>query len=198
MPWPQEGDQLFKAGEDWWLSAYIQAWNKDFHAYAEGYKKAADIVVEAVTAADQEHRSTRDYVVYPVVFLYRHYVELRLKEIILVGNRLYDLNQGLPKHHKIDDLWKHARGILNRTSSNQDLDIAENCINEFATIDRDSGSFRYPVNREGKPSIQEDHLVISLRHLREVMGRLGSFLDCSSNYLVILYDQKRDIEEYYF
>ena len=81
LPWPQKGDQLFNPSEDWWLSAYIQPWNKNFHAYAMGYKMAGDIISDVVTGADRGHESTRDYVVYPVVFLYRHYIELRLKEI---------------------------------------------------------------------------------------------------------------------
>src|SRR5437867_84859 len=118
FPWPEKGDQLFTSGEDWWLSSYIESWNKDFHAYAEGYKQAADIITAEVTGTEEKFlKSTRDYVVYPVVFLYRHYVELRLKEIILIGRKLYDMSQGLPKHHKIEELWKHARGILSHTSS---------------------------------------------------------------------------------
>lgn len=197
FPWPEKGDQLFQSGEDWQLSSYIEPWNKDFHAYAEGYKLAADIVADEVTATDIEHRTTRDYVAYPVIYMYRHYIELRLKEIILVGNRLYGMPQGLPKHHKIKELWTHARGILNNISSKDDLDVAGDCINEFSTMDPDSESFRYPITRDGKPSIQQDRVVISLRHLREVMTRLGSFLDSSSDYLGILYNEKKSLEDNY-
>ena len=107
------------------------------------------------------------------------------------------MSQGLPKHHKIEELWKHARGILSHTSSKNDLDVAEGCIIEFAKMDPTSESFRYPINREGKRSIEQDRLVISLRHLQEVMGRLGSFLDSSSEYMVILYDEKREFEDEY-
>ena len=196
LPWPQKGDQLFQAGDDWWLSSYIQPWNKDFHAYASGYRQAADIVVEHVTASDIEHRSTRDYVVFPVVFLYRHYAELRLKEIIMVGNRLYGIPQGLPQHHRIDELWRQARSILSETSSRDDLDNVERCIAEFSQMDPGSDSFRYPITRDGKLSISQDHLVISLRNLRDVMTRLGSFLDASSDHLIILYEEQKSVEGY--
>jgi len=195
--WPQKGDQLFNPGEDWWLSAYIQPWNKDFHAYATGYKQAADIVSDAAIGDAHGHKSTRDYVIYPVVFLYRHYIELRLKEIILLGTRLYDRKEGLPKHHRIDELWKHARSIIKEESNTGALDEADACITEFSKMDHDSESFRYPITKEGKRSIQSDHLVISIRNLREVMDRLGSFLDSVSDYLYILIDQKTEFEDNY-
>lgn len=196
FPWPQKGDQLFNPGEDWWLSAYIQPWNKDFSAYAEGYKKAADIVTDHVTTTSEGDRSVRDYVVFPVAFLYRHYIELRLKEILLVGGRLYDLKERLPKHHRIDELWKHARSIVKETSASEDLDVMDACISEFAKMDQNSQSFRYPVDRDGNQSIKPDQLVISLPHLRDVMERLGSFLDTAADYLHILYQQKCEMDSY--
>ncbi len=197
FPWPQKGDQLFKADTDWWLNAGIDNWNQDFHAYAEGYKRAADIVVEHVTANPRGGRDPIDYLVFPIVFLYRQYIELRLKEIILIGNRLEDREQGFPKHHRIDELWKHARPILERYSAKKDdLDIVEACIAELAKIDPDSDTFRYPVDRQGKKSIEAEQLLINLRHLQKVMERLGSFLSSSSEYLFIQFQQKQEIEDY--
>ena len=197
LPWPQKGDQLFKAGEDWWLNSHIQPWNKGFHAYATGYKQATDIIVQEVTATVTEYRGTRDYVIYPVIFLYRHYTELRLKEIILVGNKLYGTSEDLPIHHRIQDLWKRARPILEHASSKEDLDSVESCLSELSQMDPNSESFRYPITPDGSPSIDNDNLAISLRHLREVMNKLVTFLDCGSDYLHILYDQQSEFEDYY-
>jgi hypothetical protein len=131
------------------------------------------------------------------LYLYRHYIKLRLKEIILIGSRLYDRNEGLPKHHRIDELWKHARAVIKESSNTGGLDVADACITEFSKMDYDSESFRYPITKEGKHSIQSDHLVISIRNLREVMDRPGSFLDSASDYLYILHDQKTEFEDNY-
>ena len=199
FPWPQKGDQLFKADDnDWWLNAAIDHWNKDLHAYAEGYKQAGDIIVEYLKANQQGVRAPLDYVIFPVVFLYRQYIELRLKEIILIGNKLNNDNQVGPKHHRINELWKHARAILERDSAKKgDLDIVAGCIGELAQIDPLSTAFRYPTDKEGNKSITPEQLLINVRHLQEVMTRLASFLDGCSEYLFIQLQQMMEIEDYY-
>lgn len=198
FPWPQKGDQLFKADNDWWLNAAVDHWNKDFHSYAEGYKQAADIIIEYVKANPRGSRAPLDYLIFPVVFLYRQYIELRLKEIILIGNKLNHNNQGVPTHHRIDELWNQARAILERDSAKKgDLDIVGNCIGEIAKIDPLSTAFRYPTDKEGNKSITAEQLLINVRHLQEIMARLASFLDASSEYLLIQWQQLMEIEDYY-
>ena len=191
FPWPQKGDQLFKADDnDWWLNATIDHWNKDVDSYAEGYKRAADIIIEHVKTIHSENRIPLDYLVFPVVFLYRHYIELRLKEIILLGRKLDGSRAGPPKHHRIDELWKLARAIVESDSAEkEDLSIVEACIGEFAHIDPSSESFRYPRDKAGKTSISSEQLHINVRHLQETAARLASFLDGCTEYLYIQWQQ---------
>ncbi len=45
----------------------------------EGYRRGARLLVEHV----DEHARDQDFLVYPIMFLYRHHIELALKNIIL-------------------------------------------------------------------------------------------------------------------
>jgi hypothetical protein len=84
MPWPRKGDILFDAGSDWWHNACV-GWSRDqWMGYAEGYKLAADLLVQHVV----DTRSKQDFLVYPIVFLYRQALEVALKHLLLQGFQL--------------------------------------------------------------------------------------------------------------
>ena len=87
MPWPVKGDKLFLKGGDWQHSACLGWAPNKWDAYAVGYKDAADIVVEKATTTGRG----LDTLVYPIAFLYRHYLELRLKELTTQCQQLLDL-----------------------------------------------------------------------------------------------------------
>jgi hypothetical protein len=54
--------------------------------YVSGYKEAGDSFVNLVA----DRKGTADTLFFPVVFLYRHYIELGLKSLLHDGNRLLD------------------------------------------------------------------------------------------------------------
>ena len=81
----KNGEPLFKAyssREDphrWKYNAWFwPTWD----VYAIGYKEAAYLVVNSPTFT-----SSIDIYVYPVMFLYRQYIELQMKEIIDKGKK---------------------------------------------------------------------------------------------------------------
>jgi hypothetical protein len=78
IPWPQKYDKLFKGDADWWHNACLNFSLDMGIGYVYGYKKAADILVEYI----KDTKTNQDYLVYPIVFLYRHHLELIIKEII--------------------------------------------------------------------------------------------------------------------
>ncbi|HHS8916416.1 TPA: hypothetical protein ACTVMT_005267, partial [Escherichia coli] len=47
-------------------------------AYTEGYRRAADILINHIDESGRD----QDFLVYPVLFLYRHHLELLIKQII--------------------------------------------------------------------------------------------------------------------
>ena len=178
FPWPQAGDVLFKSDDDWWMNACLNYSMNKWDAYALGYKSAADIIVGHVAGTHRE----MDLVVYPVAFLYRHYLELRLKQLIITGSELLNLPRDWPKIHSIDRLWELCRQILEQVwpgSETDALNAVNACINEFAAIDPLSMGFRYPETNTGENSIPEiKH--INLRNLQDVMNRVSGLLECAS------------------
>ena len=83
LPWPKKGDKLFLNNPDaWWISAFASSQSSAI--YSTGYKRAADILALHVQADDREV----NFLVFPIIFMYRQYLELQLKEIIRDGQCL--------------------------------------------------------------------------------------------------------------
>ena len=183
IPWPKKGDKPFMVeGDDWYNRACLNDLGVDlsWYLYPDGYKHAADLLVEHLMSTNLNKRQI-DSLVYPIVFLYRQYIELILKRLIRDGNKLLNISEKLPQGHKINNLWKNCRVILEKVWSNEsgeELDVIEACIKQFSVKDPTSTAFRYPTDLEGNPSLPK--MQINLRNLLEVMRRLSSFLESCS------------------
>ena len=47
-PWPRKGDVLFVDGGDWLQNACVGWSGDEWHGYAEGYRRAAELLVQHV------------------------------------------------------------------------------------------------------------------------------------------------------
>lgn len=188
----QEKDQLFKAESDWYHNAMLNVWSNNLSVYADGYKKAADALVEHI----KNNRHEIDFLVFPVVFLYRQYIELRLKDLIINGSELLDIFTKLPTHHKIGKLWQRCKPLLKKIykdSPFKDLNEIENYIEQFAETDPLATAFRYPTDKEGNPSLP--HLShINLRHLFDIIQKISTLLDGAGMGIDAELDMKREVE----
>src|SRR5208282_6491263 len=111
-PPPRKGEILFREDRDLWPANAIvgQApWRGDYDPpCADGYRMAARRLAEDV-CADERRGSNGHYLVYPIVFLYRHYVELVLKQLLVMIADLAEeaLDHKCSKdleHHRLDQL----------------------------------------------------------------------------------------------
>lgn len=177
FPWPRRGDKLFTSeGSDWWNKACLTHFSDGWWIYAAGYKLGADLLVQYVT----ETHKNQDRLIYPIVFLYRQYLELRLKELIKNGSTIIEESSDIPMHHDIFRLWVTCRKIFENIwpdGDTDDLDSVEECIREFNKIDPSSTAFRYPVDKHGLPALPETVTHINIRNIGQVMQRLNSLLD---------------------
>jgi hypothetical protein len=177
LRWPKRSDKPFVVGDDPFDNANIA--NDGFTRLAlmmEGYKSAADLMVEA--AADGQPK--RQILVFPILFNYRHFIELSLK---------YQLAQFGPavgiepnwNSHDLAKLWVAFLEMIERygTEDRDDVDpIVESIILEFAKIDPASYSYRYPVDRQGNP-VPVAYSDLHLATLADVMqGVAGYFAGC--------------------
>jgi len=176
-PWPSYGDSLFEGDNLGQTNAMLGYGLDTLDLYAEGYKRGADQLVENALAG----RGTLDFVVYPVVYLYRHYLELKLKVIIRDGLVLLDQPPSFPKHHNLLILWLQTRRLMQKIFDEEDrvaTDAVEKCIRELDKVDPDAQKFRYPVDRNGVPTGPAVK-TIGFVNLRKVMERIDAYLDAA-------------------
>lgn len=198
LPWPQDDDDPPALGDDWQNNACLNFIGGDsqWFAYAQGYKTAADVCVEYVMNTHRDH----DVLVYPIVFNYRQYVELSLKSIIVDARRLLDEPGSAPLTHNLLTLWNTARPLLLGAEPKGEQTVIANvdaCLKRFDQLDPTSQSFRYPVDGDGQTTLPGDLYHVNLRQLREVVDRLGGFLDSADMMLSAYLDFKAEIEAEY-
>ncbi|MGL4602787.1 MAG: hypothetical protein ACRCU9_01470 [Iodobacter sp.] len=171
---PSSEDHLFMVQNDWWNNACLNFCHDGLGLYAAGYKEAADLLVNSV----EERRAGQDTLVYPVLFLYRQYLELALKDLIRMAMQLTDIEGDFPKHHKINHLWETCHKLL--LSIEPDDSVVElkeigRLICDFSKVDPTSMAFRYPEDKDGNPSLPGiTH--INLRNVREVIAKISVIL----------------------
>jgi hypothetical protein len=185
IPWPMPKDKLFKEDSDWRHTARLNLGGKGWESYSTGYKEAADSLARRFIRKWQGN----DILTYPMVFLYRHYLELRLKQVIILGQELLDepisIQQKILENHWLNELWKPCREILEKLAEEEfwpkdpveELDRVERLVDEFHTNDPDNINFRYPVTKKSKGSQPTlPHLnCVGVRNLYKIMQRLDSF-----------------------
>ena len=176
--WPKPNDVVFQAGQECWENArfdFPPDWRLDF--YAGGYREAADIVVERIA----QTRQSPNLLIYPIVFLYRHSLELRLKHLIGLCHELLHELHDVQCLHRLDVLWDSYRKILERVYpgwKSATLDAVESSIKRLSQIDPQSMSFRYPTAKNGSATLPAVG-PFSVTNLRDVMGRILEFLECT-------------------
>lgn len=172
---PSIEDDLFSTQEDWWNNARINWSPSTWDLYASGFKEAADTLVDKV----EKRELTQDTIVYPTLFLYRQYIELKLKIVIQALRKLQGVGSEFPKGHNIANLWTDAEKLIIKNfpeNSKTALIETGRLIQEFSNVDPKSTAFRYPVDNSGDPSLP-GMTHINLRNVRDVMAKIAMLLN---------------------
>lgn len=177
--------------------------HRSWDTFATGYRRAAEVLSEHVLAYadDVDLLNTMGL---PLIFLWRHYLELRLKDIIVSGSQRYSTHCLVDNWQTIIGMLKHVHGgvsVLRDVSPDasdvykfyklklDDYDKIKRIISEFDYYDKDSETFRYPEIRK-KGLVDATH--IDLKNLSGAMPKLADLLDEISQYLSIHYDLERE------
>ena len=85
--WPKKGDRLLRRSEDWSRGVEFSKHSISRHSILwDGYMSAGAGLIELCTQDGYEHE--RHFVIYPILFNYRHGLELAMKWIIGVCSDL--------------------------------------------------------------------------------------------------------------
>ena len=185
---PRKGDVLFRGDlPDWHNNACLSGTGQgDPVAYVEGYRRGAEILVHFVN----DHGRDQDFLVYPILFLYRHHLELAMKRIIRRLPRL--LNRELTSHevgelrkHSLNGLWQALKPMVSSiykavewpAARSEDIAGADDYICQLSEIDPDSESFRYPFGKSGKANMPDGLIRLNIRHFAVTISRLVQYID---------------------
>jgi hypothetical protein len=170
-------EPLFQAAKDWQHNACVNPAITSTGTYAHGYLRAARLLVENVVAGG----TSVDTLVYPIVFNYRQYLELRLKDIVRRGRQLSRPYAKHDKTHSLIASWLQVKDVVAP-------DLAITCVAEFAFVDYvladfdrlDSGSytFRYATDRAQRSrSLPKGLQHINVRHFAAMIERVAEVLE---------------------
>jgi len=191
---PQESDRLFNQdatciGD----SARLNYGVSPAYLYATGYREAARIVAKYAC----ESRNDKDVLVFPVAYLYRHHVELVLKDLKSTALYLTDRTQSDRPNHELMPLWNDLRPLLQEVEAfpKEELDGVTAYVQQLHEIDPKGEAFKFSTTKNGKPLLA-DKTQIHIRTLAEAMEKLASYLDFIGSRLELLSDRKAETEGY--
>ena len=137
-------------------------WVTSSQDIAESYERAAEVLID-VGITDR----TPWNVAYPVLFLYRHAVELFLKTLLAPAR----LTHSLP--HLIQQTDAMARVTLPVS----DADWLKQRLTEFVVIDPQSTAFRFANTRINGEQRCDGEWWVDFAHLRQTMATVFRLLD---------------------
>jgi hypothetical protein len=176
---------------------YAEPDPKSWLDIAESFYRASLQIIEGVV----EGRLNEDTEGIAAAFLFRHYLELSLKNIILAGRFLTKEGQNAsredvtpPWGHKLSELWKlvlvDAKPKIEPADwESYDTEFVEKCIAEFDMIDPKGMAFRY--TSEGAESLR-----VHFQWLHAIMEHVYQVLGGIRVYLVETHGENADYESY--
>jgi hypothetical protein len=123
------------------------------------------------------------------VFLFRHYLELALKRIVVRGRALTRLDKNaawedvkeVAKIHRLSEPWKLVLvdakpKIDQRIWESYDIDFVQKCIVEFDERDKKGFAFRYP--RQGGEKYEYDFRLFrsAMEHVYQILENMMTCL----------------------
>lgn len=148
------GDFLSSDASDAWGGGVgvLDQWSVSTYGYAEGYRRAGQLLVEASLS---EPAIEGDRLVFPALFLYRHALELKLKNCLARGFSYLGDSSVPDNTHDLMRLWNDLEDVGVRCGIRLGGPSAEKAkwvAQEFQKLDTPAGiAFRYALATDGSP-----------------------------------------------
>ncbi|MCC5074254.1 hypothetical protein VDR70_015815 [Xanthomonas campestris pv. campestris] len=176
-------------GPDWRNKAMLHYMPQEssWNAYLLGYKEAADRLVRSI----QDGQHGQDYLVYPILFLYRHWIEISLKALIQQCQLLAGIERPEQKRkmnpqeraeraqgHDLIALWGYLQSIVPQIypAFETDADLIDGlsvAVAAFSHHDSSGDGARYPRALSGETTWKAT-TEINLRALAEHMAHAAT------------------------
>ena len=162
-------DHFLKEPIDQYTAGWQRKWLESYSGYAERYKDAFNIL----TAVIPDSSYNKDQLAYPIMFLARHVLELRLKELNYLCMQLKLLAETKPTHSLLS-LWKSFDEVYHR-EKNEHYFKAGDLITELHHVDSHSDTFRYPIHKNGTSTATSEF--VDIENIVKVFLKVDSVLE---------------------
>jgi hypothetical protein len=192
---PRKSKPLLALGpsrlEHGWSFHFSNKPTGEFGYYGSGFLEAARTVARSFA----KRRARRQIDIVPVLFLYRHSIELLAKAVILSGNELMRARGSGQSEDQILARFRHSRHRLLPLLDSitevfegvgwqwywpkttiASLEDTRRVIEELDALDPDSFSFRYPATLRGERAVPSCYL-IGQGTILQVLDDLAESLD---------------------
>jgi len=156
-----------------------------WYNYSLGYYNAAKTLAEQSLEVDDDfpkmQEKRKDEHIAPIIFLYRHYLEITLKYIYLEwSNTSEEMKEQMlnDTEHSLEKSWNYIKPLVEKTIEPADkskLIGFEYYIRQFVAEDPTSMKFRYPTNKEMQLFLQNERK-INIKNLIQRMDEMEKFL----------------------
>ncbi len=165
---PPDGQEFFYSMDRW-------------GTVASAYMEAGNVLCQLIESDPEKT------LIFPMLFCYRHFIEVSIKELILLaGANLQDTLKKLKNPHSLVQLHQALDGCFSEeaqsttigqeTSLRKELDLLHKWAECFDKVDAKSDRFRYAEDRRSRPydfpDIQALFPLTGLSTLRAEMKRL--------------------------
>jgi hypothetical protein len=169
--------KYFSPDPNWKYNSRLTRGDNKWLLYGEGYCFAIELIEKQILEVE---RSSQDFLIYPYCYLIRHYIEIRLKEIIDEGSKLIGkIENPSIGRHDLSILWKTSHEILKSVWLEEYQEPPSNVydfVNEFHSIDVKSFGFRYPIDKNGEETLANIN-EINFKKLSEGFQNVKYYLD---------------------
>lgn len=184
----KQGTQLFQAPAEPQQTATVAELGVDAilpreYTRPESYKRAGDLLIGSL--GDGMYDGASDRLFFPAMYLYRHGLELLLKELIRKGAHYLGTTCDNPAGHNVQRLWTDsnqvvdAKRVVEAAWANTTPELLvwlEASINEIHQLDPDGQTIRYPRNRAGSDNPVNAPERVDLLHFRDCFNIFWHFL----------------------
>ena len=174
LRWPRKGDRLLQTCQESKEGARFSndSTSRNSHIW-DGNMTAGAILIGACEEDSYQGLT----LIYPILFNYRHAIELAMKWIIEKYGRLSTARVGDFKHHDLWTLWHLCKRIIVELGSEDEaIPAVEQIIKDFHDLDSSGQAFRYADSKARTPLLLPDY-PIDLTQTRDVMQGLAHFFE---------------------
>lgn len=166
----------------------------------KGYKDSADKLVEY--ALGSKRISILDTFIFPILFLYRQFIELSLKSLYLeysdeqMSDKIQTIKQA---SHNLSSMWNKLKPVLIDASDTQEekklVLSVESYIMQYHSYDKNSFKFRYPIDKNNNPLLKGEER-LDIVNLKDRMTELDNFFGGADGKLGSIKEWKYEQEQY--